>query len=65
MSGESESNELTLAHRQSGIMLGLILGLLALVIFAQLNTYIGSTAIIVVMIPIPACMIAILSLIHI
>ena len=59
MSGESESNELTLAHRQSGIMLGLILGLLALVIFAQLNTYIGSTAIIVVMIPIPACMIAI------
>ena len=59
MTDELESNELTLAHRQSGIMLGLILGLLALVIAAQLNVYLGSTSIIVVLIPLPFCVFAI------
>ena len=59
MTGDGESNELTQAHRQSGIMLVLILSLLALVIFAQLNIYIGSSAFIVVLLPLPFCIIAI------
>ena len=44
MSDGLESEELKLAHRQSGVMLGFMLGLLALVVLAQLNMYIGSTA---------------------
>ena len=51
MTDDVGSNELTQAHRQSGIMLVLILSLLALVIFAQLNIYIGSSAFIVVLLP--------------
>ena len=59
MTDDVGSNELTQAHRQSGIMLVLILSLLALVIFAQLNIYIGSSAFIVVLLPLPFCIIAI------
>ena len=59
MTGDGESNELTQAHRQSGIMLILILSLLALVIIAQLTIYIGSSALIVVLLPLPFCVIAI------
>ena len=59
MTDDVDSNELIQAHRQSGIMLGLISGLLALVIFAQLNIYIGSSAIFIVLIPLPFCVIAI------
>ena len=53
MTDDVGANELTQAHRQSGIMLGLIMALLALVIYAQLNIYIGSSAIIVVFLPLP------------
>ena len=59
MTGDVQYNELTQAHRQSGIMLILILSLLALVIIAQLTIYIGSSALIVVLVPLPFCVIAI------
>ena len=59
MSDGLESEELKLAHRQSGVMLGFMLGLLALVVLAQLNMYIGSTALFFVLLPLPFCIIAI------
>ena len=55
MAGENGIEELSLAHRQSGMMLIFTLALIGFLLFATLGVIVGATIVIFLIMPIPFC----------
>ena len=64
MTDELHSDQLANAHRQSGTMLIFTLTLIIFLLFATLGTIIGSTSIIIILLPLPFCVIVVRGYFH-
>ena len=64
MGEELESNQLSNAHRQSGTMLIFTLALIAFLLFAAFGSIAGSSFLIVILLPLPFCVIIVRGYFH-
>jgi len=64
MTDELHSDQLANAHRQSGTMLIFTLTLIIFLIFATLGSILGSTSYIIVLLPLPFCVIVVRGYFH-